>query len=88
MSLAHGAQHGIAFASLGLDPVLFQLGPFALRWYSLAYLAGIVLGWLYLVRLTRDSHSPLGHGDADELVTWATLGIIVGGRLLASALVV
>lgn len=81
MSLAHGAQHGIAFASLGLDPVLLQLGPFALHWYSLAYLAGIVLGWLYLVRLTRDSDSPLGHGDADELVTWATLGIIVGGRL-------
>lgn len=81
MSLAQGAQHGIAFSSLGLDPVLLQLGPFALRWYSMAYLAGIVLGWLYLIRLTRDDAAPLGRNDADELVTWATLGIIAGGRL-------
>ena len=81
MSLAEGAQHGIQFSSLGLDPVLLELGPFALRWYSLAYLAGIALGWLYLVRLTRDSEAPLGRDNVDELITWATIGIIAGGRL-------
>lgn len=81
MSLAQGAHHGIAFSSLGLDPVLLHLGPFALRWYSLAYLAGIVLGWRYLIRLTREDDAPLGPSDADELVTWATIGIIAGGRL-------
>ncbi|MBB3862075.1 phosphatidylglycerol:prolipoprotein diacylglycerol transferase [Novosphingobium hassiacum] len=81
MSLVQGAQHGIAFTSLGLDPVLLQMGPFALRWYSMAYLAGIVLGWLYLIRLSQDEDSPLGRSDADELITWATVGIIAGGRL-------
>jgi len=81
MSLVQGAQHGIAFTSLGLDPVLLQVGPFALRWYSMAYLAGIALGWLYLIHLTRDEDSPLGRNDADELITWATIGIIAGGRL-------
>lgn len=81
MSLVQGAQQGIAFTSLGLDPVLLQVGPFALRWYSMAYLAGIVLGWLYLIRLTQDEDSPLGRTDADELITWATIGIIAGGRL-------
>lgn len=81
MNLVQGAHHGIAFTSLGLDPVLLQLGPFALRWYSMAYLTGIVLGWLYLIRLTRDEDSPLGRNDADELITWATIGIIAGGRL-------
>lgn len=81
MSLVQGAQHGIAFTSLGLDPVLLQVGPFALRWYSMAYLAGIVLGWLYLIHLTRDENSPLGRNDADELITGATVGIIAGGRL-------
>ena len=81
MSLVQGAQHGIAFTSLGLDPVLLQMGPFALRWYSMAYLAGIVLGWLYHIRLSQDEDSPLGRSDADELITWATVGIIAGGRL-------
>jgi phosphatidylglycerol:prolipoprotein diacylglycerol transferase len=81
MNLAQGAHHGIAFSSLNLNPVLFQLGPLAIRWYSLAYLAGIVLGWFYLVRLTRDIEAPLGRNDADDLVAWATIGIIAGGRL-------
>lgn len=81
MSLAQGALHGIAFTSLGLDPVLLQLGPFAVRWYSMAYLAGIVLGWIYLIRLTGDEDAPLGRNDADEIITWATVGIIAGGRL-------
>lgn len=81
MNLAQGAQHGIAFSSLGLDPVLFRFGPFALRWYSLAYLAGILLGWLYLNRLSRDHDAPLGQKDADELITWTTIGIIAGGRI-------
>ncbi|WP_287940464.1 prolipoprotein diacylglyceryl transferase [Sphingopyxis sp.] len=81
MTLISGASHGIAFSSLGLDPILLKIGPFSLRWYSLAYLAGILCGWLYLTYLTRDPDAPLKQGDADELVAWATLGVIVGGRL-------
>jgi phosphatidylglycerol:prolipoprotein diacylglycerol transferase len=70
-----------------IDPVLLQIGPFALRWYALAYVAGIVIGWRYAVSLTRNL--PIWRGTAptadekqiDDLVLWVTLGIIVGGRL-------
>ena len=38
-----------------IDPVIFQIGPFALRWYALAYIAGLLLGWRYVVLLARRS---------------------------------
>jgi phosphatidylglycerol:prolipoprotein diacylglycerol transferase len=63
------------------------LGPFAIRWYALAYIAGILLGWRYAVSLTRDAKI-WGGGrptatalQIDDLVLWITLGIIAGGRL-------
>lgn len=71
----------LEFQALGLDPVLFQVGPFALRWYSLAYIGGILLGWWYLNRLLGTAGAPMSRRHADNLVTWATLGIILGGRL-------
>jgi phosphatidylglycerol:prolipoprotein diacylglycerol transferase len=64
-----------------IDPVALQLGPFAIRWYALAYIAGIVLGWRIARRLVE---APPAAGTArqmDDFVTWATLGIILGGRL-------
>ena len=81
MSIAQGAQHGIAFTSLRLDPVLLQLGPFALRWYSMAYLAGIIFAWWFLLRLTQENDAPIKRNDVDELISWATVGIIAGGRI-------
>jgi phosphatidylglycerol:prolipoprotein diacylglycerol transferase len=69
------------------DPVIFQIGPFALRWYALAYVAGIVLGWLYAVRLVktpgiwRDGRPPVTQAQVDDLILWVTLGIILGGRI-------
>ena len=69
------------------DPVLFQIGPFALRWYALAYVAGIVLAWLYGVRLIktpaiwRGAAPPATQQQVDDLILWITLGIILGGRL-------
>ena len=69
------------------DPVIFQIGPFALRWYALAYVAGIILGWLYGVRLIksqtiwRGGTPPITQQQADDLILWITLGIILGGRL-------
>ncbi|HEX8568531.1 MAG TPA: prolipoprotein diacylglyceryl transferase [Caulobacteraceae bacterium] len=69
------------------DPVIFQIGPFALRWYALAYVAGIILGWLYGVRLIksetvwRGGNPPITQQQADDLILWITLGIILGGRL-------
>ncbi len=68
------------------DPVLVQLGPFAIRWYALAYIAGILLGWAYARALVRaqslwGGKVPLTVIDFDDFVLWVTLGIILGGRI-------
>ncbi len=69
-----------------IDPVLVEFGPFAIRWYALAYIAGILIGWWYARRLV--SRDRLWDGvprptavEMDDFVLWATLGIILGGRL-------
>ena len=69
------------------DPVLFQIGPFAIRWYALAYVAGILVGWRYAVAMVRDASlwahraPPVTPDQIDDLILWVTLGVIVGGRL-------
>ncbi len=69
------------------NPVIVQLGPFALRWYALAYVAGILLGWRYGVSLVRNPklwgrRTPTATvAQIDDLVLWITVGIIAGGRL-------
>jgi phosphatidylglycerol:prolipoprotein diacylglycerol transferase len=79
------------------DPAIFtvpafhlgslNLGPFPIRWYALAYIAGILLGWRYAVGLVRNAKlwgarpptaTPL---QIDDLIVWLTLGIILGGRI-------
>ena len=70
-----------AFPDLGLSPVLFSAGPFDLRWYSLAYLFGIIVGYLYLIKLLKQPGAPLGRRHADDLAFYAALGIFLGGRL-------
>ncbi len=72
---------GIAFTDLGLSPVALSLGFFELRWYSLAYLAGIFLGYWYLLKLLKQPGAPMARRHADDLVFYASLGIIFGGRL-------
>jgi phosphatidylglycerol:prolipoprotein diacylglycerol transferase len=69
-----------------IDPVLVRLGPFAIRWYALAYIAGILLGWLWARALIRNERywggpAPLTVRDFDDFVLWVTLGIILGGRI-------
>ncbi len=69
-----------------IDPVLVQLGPLAIRWYALAYIAGLVLGWLLArVLVARPAlwggTSPMTPQDLDDALFWATLGVILGGRL-------
>lgn len=71
----------IHFENLGLDPVALNLGFFAIKWYSLAYLAGIMIGYAYLIRLIEEPGAPLARRHADDMIFYATLGIIVGGRL-------
>jgi phosphatidylglycerol:prolipoprotein diacylglycerol transferase len=73
--------HFIAFPDLGLSPVALHLGPFDLRWYSLAYLAGIFIGYWYLLKLIKQPGAPIARRHADDLVFYAAMGIILGGRL-------
>jgi phosphatidylglycerol---prolipoprotein diacylglyceryl transferase len=68
------------------DPVLISIGPFAIRWYALAYIVGILLGWIYARAIIRretlwGGPAPMTVGDYDDFVLWVTLGIILGGRL-------
>ncbi len=69
------------------DPVLLQIGPLAIRWYALAYVAGILLGWRYCVSLSRNARIWGGRAPTltapqiDDLILWVTLGIILGGRI-------
>src|SRR5258708_19820723 len=68
------------------DPVLISFGPFAIRWYALAYIVGILLGWLYaraIIRRERfwGSPVPMTVTYYDDFVLWVTLGIILGGRI-------
>jgi len=69
------------------DPVLLQIGPIAIRWYALAYVAGILLGWRYAAALVANPRlwarrGPIATPDQiGDLVLWITLGVIVGGRL-------
>jgi phosphatidylglycerol:prolipoprotein diacylglycerol transferase len=68
------------------DPVLVHFGPFVVRWYALAYIVGILAGWLYVRRIIRSETpwggpAPLTVVDFDDFVLWVTLGIILGGRI-------
>lgn len=73
-----------------IDPEIVRIGPVALRWYSLAYIAGIALAWLYMRRLM--DHGPLWQGQKnnkppfekemlEDFVFWAAIGVILGGRI-------
>lgn len=64
-----------------IDPVLVSLGPFAVRWYALAYIAGIVLGWRLVRRLVEQQPRAATKEQVDDFLTWAVLGVILGGRL-------
>ena len=64
-----------------IDPVAVEIGPLAIRWYSLAYVAGILFGWRYALRLADLKHNSLKRTHIDDFIVWATLGIILGGRL-------
>src|SRR3546814_7740827 len=71
----------LQFENLGLDPVALDLGFFTLKWYSLAYLAGILIGYRYLLKLIAQPGPPMARRHADDRIFYATLGIIIGGRL-------
>ena len=90
--LAVAADQALRWEDLGLSPGIaithqpwhvfgLDLGPFTLRYYSLAYLAGILLGYWHLSKMAKAPGSPLAQRHADDLFFYCTLGIILGGRL-------
>lgn len=79
-TLAVSAADAIHWTDLGLRPGI-ELGFFTLRFYSLAYLAGILLGYWHLSKMVKAPGSPMAQRHADDLFFYCTLGIILGGRL-------
>jgi phosphatidylglycerol---prolipoprotein diacylglyceryl transferase len=63
------------------DPVLVQVGPLAIRWYALAYIASLVIGWRLVRRFTQWPPPVANALQVDDFLTWATLGVVIGGRL-------
>lgn len=70
-----------AIAFPEIDPVLVEIGPFAIRWYALAYVAGLIIGWQLMMYLARNPASRITPKEADDFLVWATLGVLLGGRL-------
>ena len=75
----------LALAFPNIDPVAIEIGPFAVRWYALAYVVGILLGWWVMARLAQlpgpRGETLMPRRAVDDFVVWATLGIVLGGRL-------
>ncbi len=70
---------GLSFPDI--SPIMFSIGPLAIRWYSMAYLVGIVAGWLLVNRNVRINKLGLEKTQIEDLMFYITLGIILGGRL-------
>jgi len=63
------------------DPVIIRLGPLSIRWYALAYIISLVIGWRLARRYARLSPPVATELQVDDFLTWATLGVVLGGRL-------
>src|SRR4030095_14766830 len=75
----------LAIAFPAIDPVAISIGPLAIRWYALAYISGIVIGWIYARALIRSEKlwggpAPIAPVQLDDFILWVTIGIILGGR--------
>jgi phosphatidylglycerol---prolipoprotein diacylglyceryl transferase len=69
-----------------INPVLVSIGPFAVRWYALAYIVGILAGWFYARAILAapklwGGPAPITVAAFDDFILWVTLGIILGGRI-------
>ena len=69
------------FTFPAIDPVALELGPIVIRWYALAYIVGLIGGWRYALLLARRQPVRFEPRLLDDFVVWATLGVVIGGRL-------
>ena len=63
------------------NPIIVKIGPFAIHWYALAYIAGLVIGWQLVRRFVGWLPKVATPLQVDDFLTWATLGVVLGGRL-------
>lgn len=64
-----------------ISPIIFSVGPVAIRWYSMAYLVGIILGWVLINRNVKKNNLGLSKENIEDFMFYLTLGIVIGGRL-------
>ncbi|MDF2763098.1 MAG: prolipoprotein diacylglyceryl transferase [Rhodospirillales bacterium] len=64
-----------------IDPVAFEIGPLVVRWYALAYIVGLIIGWKYAVWLNRRPAGLVPQAALDDFLAWAVIGIVLGGRI-------
>jgi phosphatidylglycerol:prolipoprotein diacylglycerol transferase len=64
-----------------IDPIAISIGPVAIRWYALAYIVGLLLGWRYCLALASRPPHLVDRQDVDDFLVWATLGVVLGGRI-------
>lgn len=70
------------FPHPNIDPVIFEYGAFALRWYSLAYLFGVLFGYFLIIYLNRKfNKNPIKEKGLENIPVWVILSIIIGGRI-------
>ena len=81
LAASTAAADPIYWSDLGLRSYLFEIGGFQLRYYSLAYLIGVVFAYWHLTKMIRQSGAPMAQRHADDLFFYCTLGVILGGRL-------
>jgi phosphatidylglycerol:prolipoprotein diacylglycerol transferase len=71
----------LALTFPAIDPIAISIGPFAIRWYALAYIAGLLLAWRYCRWLAGRPAERIGARAIDDFLFWATIGVVIGGRL-------
>ena len=82
----HAAMPTLALPFPNFDPILISIGPLAIRWYALAYVCGILLGWWLARRIASNAQawgglSPIRPIDVDDVIVWCAVGIVLGGRI-------
>src|SRR5210317_1148139 len=64
-----------------IDPVAVSIGPLTVHWYGLTYLAGLGFAWWLATRRSARAYSPISRAQVDDLIFFAALGVVLGGRI-------
>lgn len=81
LAASAGGADPIYWSDLGMSPYLFEIGSFQLRYYSLAYLLGVIFAYWHTSKALKTPGAPMAQRHADDLFFYCTLGVILGGRL-------